>query len=115
MDVRYRTHFVFLALATAISSAGCGYNQQARFQMSFLPPAPHSPAIELPEPPPVEPNLYLTAADPSVVTGTATIPRRRTPADGTIQQAERAFQTVAACTRPRTWTRHARNSIALSI
>ncbi|MBS1858000.1 MAG: transglycosylase SLT domain-containing protein [Acidobacteria bacterium] len=64
--------------------------------MSFLPPAPRSgPAVELPEPPPTEPNVYLKADDPSVLAATTaapSIPRRKSEADITIQNAERAYQ-----------------------
>jgi membrane-bound lytic murein transglycosylase D len=93
MDRRTTTLPGFLALAAAISTAGCGYNQQSHFQMSFLPPAPHNAlAIPLPEPPPIEPNTFLVGEAPAIVTANPTTPRRRTEADSTIQNAEKAYQ-----------------------
>jgi membrane-bound lytic murein transglycosylase D len=93
MDGRATTYYVLLTAAVSISTTGCGFNQQSKFQMSFLPPAPHNAlAIDFAEPPPVEPNLYLKADAPAVLLSTPTIPRRRTEADATIQNAERAFQ-----------------------
>jgi membrane-bound lytic murein transglycosylase D len=94
MDVRTKSFCVFLTAAVAISTPGCGYNQQSKFQMSFLPPAaPNAPAIDFAAPPPVEHNVYLKAEAPAVVTGSPAVPRRRSEADSTIQNAERAFQT----------------------
>jgi membrane-bound lytic murein transglycosylase D len=62
--------------------------------MSFLPPAPKgAPAIELPDPPALPPNPYLKTDVPAIVQGTPATPRRRTEADSTIQNAEKAFQT----------------------
>jgi membrane-bound lytic murein transglycosylase D len=93
MDGRTTTYCVFLTAALAISTAGCGFNQQSKFQMSFLPPAPHNaPAIDFAEPPPLESNVYLKTNAPAVVLSTPSIPRRRTEADTTIQNAERAYQ-----------------------
>ena len=42
MEVRTKTLCSFLLLAVAVITSGCGYTQQSRFQMSFLPPAPTS-------------------------------------------------------------------------
>src|SRR5882762_9425075 len=93
MDGRTTSFCVFLS-AVVVATTGCGFNQQSKFQMSFLPPAPHNaPAIDFAEPPPVEPNLYLKASAPAVVLTSSSVPRRRTEADSTIQNAERAFQT----------------------
>ncbi len=93
MDGRTTGWFSYLALAAAISTAGCGINQQSRFQTSFLPPAPRSgPAVDLPDPPPVEPNVYLKADDPSFVSAPTSTPRRKTEADATLQNAERSYQ-----------------------
>ena len=94
MDGRTKVICSFLALATAISTAGCGFNQQSRFQMSFLPTAPHPGALDLPEPPPVAPpNLYLATETPAAALTTPPVtPRRRSEADSTIQNAEKAFR-----------------------
>ena len=91
MDYRTKTLFSLFPLAVALSSAGCGYNQQSKFQMSFLPPAPRSSAlaaVEIAEPPLVQPNPFLQ--DVPFVTSNP-IPRR-TRADGLVQRADQAFQ-----------------------
>ena len=64
MDIRTKTLHSFFTLAVVLSSAGCGYNQQTKFHMSFLPPAPlpMDPAAADTTPPPVpvaQPNLYI--------------------------------------------------------
>src|SRR5215472_7208207 len=93
MDDRTKVFLQFTA-AAALSMAvvGCGYNQQSRFQMSFLPPAPHASAIsaELAEPPKVEPNLYLRDV-PAILITSPPAPRRRTAADDTLRRADRRY------------------------
>jgi membrane-bound lytic murein transglycosylase D len=74
-------------------TSGCGYQQQAKFQMSFLPPAPKgSVAEELPDPPAIQPNLFLGADIPSVVLSNPQMLKRRTLSDVTIQTAIQKFQ-----------------------
>ena len=94
MEVRTETLCSFLLLAVAVVTSGCGYTQQSRFQMSFLPPAPHgaSAAVELPEPPPVQHNAYLGADIPAIILSNPQILQRRTQGDTTIQTAQRRFQ-----------------------
>ena len=94
MQFRTTTLLSFSLLAVAVVASGCGYNQQSKFQMSFLPPAPHhaSETVELPEPPPVERNLYLGADIPAIVLSNAQALQRRTQGDTTIQTALRRFQ-----------------------
>jgi membrane-bound lytic murein transglycosylase D len=93
MAARTQTFTSFLLLSAATFTAGCGFNQQSRFQMSFLPPAPRSaPAIDFSEPPAPEPNLYLKTDIPVAVASNPVAPRRRTEADTSIQSAERALQ-----------------------
>jgi membrane-bound lytic murein transglycosylase D len=61
--------------------------------MSFLPPAPrNASAVELPEPPPVQHNLYLGADIPAIILSNPQILQRRTQGDATIQIAQRRFQ-----------------------
>ena len=93
MEVRTETLCSFLLLASAVVTSGCGYTQQSRFQMSFLPPAPRGAAVaaELPEPPPVQPNLFLGADIPAIILANPQI-LRRTQGDATIQTALRRFQ-----------------------
>ena len=94
MEVRTETLCSFLLFAATVVTSGCGYTQQARFQMSFLPPAPRnaSPAVELPEPPPIQHNLYLGADIPAIILSNPQILQRRTQGDTTMQTAQRRFQ-----------------------
>jgi membrane-bound lytic murein transglycosylase D len=62
--------------------------------MSFLPPAPKGSLaiVDLPEPPPVEANVFLGADIPAVILNNPQILQRRTQADTTVQRAQRIFQ-----------------------
>ena len=99
MEVRTETLCSFLLFAVAVITSGCGYTQQSRFQMSFLPPAPHgaSAVAELPEPPPVQHNVYLGADIPAIILSNPQILQRRTQGDTTIQTAQRRFQAGKRC------------------
>jgi membrane-bound lytic murein transglycosylase D len=92
MDNRTKTLFSLLLIAAALTTASCGYSQQSKFQMYFLPPAPTPVALtlELAEPPALQPNLYLQDL-PFLNTAALTAPRR-TRADNLVQQADQAFQ-----------------------
>src|ERR1022692_4343660 len=94
MEVRPSTLCTFSLLVVAVVTSGCGYTQQSKYQMSFLPPAPHhaSEIVELPEPPPVGRNLYLGADIPAIVFSNPQALQRRTQGDATIQTAIRRFQ-----------------------
>ena len=92
MEVRTETLCSFLLFAVAVITSGCGYTQQSKFQMSFLPPAPRASVdVELPEPPPVQHNLYLGADIPAIILANPQILQRRTQGDTTIQTAQRRF------------------------
>jgi membrane-bound lytic murein transglycosylase D len=91
MQARTSAVCTFSLLAVAVVTSGCGYNQQSKFQMSFLPPSPHHVA-ELREPPPVPRNLYLGADIPAIVLSNPQALQRRTQGDTTIQSALRRFQ-----------------------
>src|ERR1039458_209641 len=94
MEVRPSPLCTFSLLVVAVVTSGCGYTQQSKYQMSFLPPAPHHPseAVELPEPPPAARNVYLGAHIPAIVFPTPQPRQRRTQGDATIQTAQRRFQ-----------------------
>jgi membrane-bound lytic murein transglycosylase D len=65
MNIRTKTLFSCVAIAGALTTTGCGINQQSKFQMSFLPPAAHTAATPGDTEPPavhVQPNLYLKDA-----------------------------------------------------
>jgi len=94
MDNRTRTYFSFFLAATGLAATGCGISQQSRFQMSFLPTAPH--AVEsneeaLPPAPPVETNAYLREVPPYILSASASLPKKNN-ADALVMRAEQAFQ-----------------------
>src|SRR3954452_12411389 len=93
MEVRTETLCSCLLVAVAVITSGCGYTQQSRFQMSFLPPAPRASvdAAELPEPPAVQHNAYLGADIPAIILSNPQILQRRTQGDTTIQNAQRRY------------------------
>src|ERR1700686_2181425 len=93
MHDRTKVVLQFTVLAIALATAGCGYNQQSRFQMSFLPPAPlgAAHAVEIAEPPSVQPNLYLKDV-PAILLTNLAVPQRRTAADETARRADRRYQ-----------------------
>src|ERR1039457_5511787 len=94
MEVRTGTLCSFLLLAVTIGTSGCGYTQPSTFQMSFLPPAPHNAlaTVELPEPPPVQHNLYLGADIRAIILSNHQILQRRPQGDTTRETAQRRFQ-----------------------
>lgn len=91
MEVRTKA-LLFLA-AVALATAGCGFNQPARFRMAFLPPASHAsgPAIELEEPPVIQPNLYLKDVPPFLLTNPQ-FSERWARADALVERANRRFE-----------------------
>lgn len=94
MDDRTKTFCSFILLGVAATTGGCGYNQQTRFQMSFLPSAPHAAATEaetLPPAPAVQPNLYLQQT-PAFLLASAQLPPRKTTGDVLMMRAEQTFQ-----------------------
>jgi membrane-bound lytic murein transglycosylase D len=93
MNHRTKTLFlVFILLSVVLTFSACGYNQQAKFQMSFLPRAPHpaEAVMEIADPPALLPNIYLQ--DVPLLTTTPSAPPRRTRADVSAQRADQAFQ-----------------------
>ena len=93
MDDRTKVFLQFSAVAFAVATAGCGFNQPSRFQMSFLPPAPHgAAAVELAEPPTIQPNVYLHDVPPILLSNPTAVLPRRTAADDTMRRADRRFQ-----------------------
>jgi membrane-bound lytic murein transglycosylase D len=92
MDNRTKTLFSFLLFAGILMSVGCGYTQQSKFQMYFLPPAPRgaAPLIELAQPPALETNIYLQ--DLPFLDAASLAPPRRSRGDSLVQQAGQAYQ-----------------------
>ncbi len=91
MDNRTKTLFSVSVCAVALISGGCGYTQPSRFQTSFLPPAPRPgtlAALEIAEPPAIQPNVYLQ--DVPFLSSNA-LPRR-SRGDALRTRAEQAFQ-----------------------
>src|ERR1051325_3585489 len=94
MDDRTRTFYSFFLLAATVTTGACGYTQQSRFQMSFLPSAPHAAASDpetLPTAPSVPSNLYLQQT-PSFISESSQLPLRKTTGDALILRAEQTFQ-----------------------
>jgi membrane-bound lytic murein transglycosylase D len=94
MDDRTRTYYSFLLLAAIVCTTACGYNQQTRFQMSFLPTAPHAAAPDpesLPPAPVVQPNIFLEKS-PVLLLASAELPPRKTAGDALVLRAEQTFQ-----------------------
>jgi membrane-bound lytic murein transglycosylase D len=94
MEVWKKTLFSFFLVAAALTTAGCGLNQSSGFRMAFLPPASHAsgPAIELAEPPIIQPNLYLEDVPPFLLTDPE-FSDHRTHADSLVERADRRFET----------------------
>jgi membrane-bound lytic murein transglycosylase D len=94
MDDRNKTLNSFIVIAAVIATAGCGFNQQNRFQTSFLPSIPHAAVVEpetLPPAPVVQPNQYLEQA-PAFLLASAQILPRKTTGDAIVLRAEQTFQ-----------------------
>jgi membrane-bound lytic murein transglycosylase D len=94
MHTRNQTILSFALLAVAITTVGCGINQQSRFQTSFLPPAAHTDrAMADPEAPALaaEPNLYLKDVPAFLITP-MTLPPPKTRGDSLVQRAERRLE-----------------------
>jgi membrane-bound lytic murein transglycosylase D len=94
MDDRTRTFYSFLLVAASIGTTACGFNQQTRFQMSFLPTAPHAATPDpetLPPAPVIQPNLYLQKAPALLIASAEALPRK-TAGDGLVLRAEQTFQ-----------------------
>jgi membrane-bound lytic murein transglycosylase D len=92
MDDRMKTLFSFIVASVALTTAGCGYVQQSKFQMSFLPPAPHSasPVVDIVPPPVVHPNPFLEQM-PALLLAEPLPPKHRTHGDALALKAEDAF------------------------
>src|SRR5689334_10092880 len=94
MDDRTKTVYSFILLAAGLSTVACGYNQQTRFQMSFLPAAPHAASPDsdtLPPPPAVQPNPYLQQ-QPAFLLAASQPLSKKTAGDGLVTRAEQTFQ-----------------------
>jgi membrane-bound lytic murein transglycosylase D len=94
MDDRTKTFYSFLIAGVAVSTAACGFTQQNRFQMSFLPSAPHAvdaDAATLPPPPAMQPNIYIEQT-PSFLLAGPQLPPRKTTGDALVLRAEQTFQ-----------------------
>ena len=92
MEVRKKTLSSFFLAAAALITAGCGFNQPSRFRMAFLPPASRASgsAIELAEPPVIQPNLYLRDVPPFLLTNPQ-FSERWVRADLLVRRADRQF------------------------
>ena len=93
MDDQKKTLLSSLLVAAAVTTAGCGYTQQSRFQMSFLPATPHATAPDgpLPQPPTVETNTYLGDSPAFLLTASASLPHNNST-DVRLLRAEQSFE-----------------------
>ncbi len=93
MDGRKRTFFSCSLAMAALAASGCGINQQSRFQLALLPPAPQpqtfSPS-DVPDIPVTPPNIYLRDL-PAVLLTTPKLPPVPTAADAMMDRAGRRF------------------------
>ena len=92
MDFR-KTLCSYVLFAVAVLTSSCGFPQQSRFQMAFLPSPPlaTTPDVEAPRVPP-QPNLYLNDVPPIVKAASVAVPEHKIRWDANVQRAEAAFQ-----------------------
>lgn len=92
MNGRMKTLFSFFLVTVALATFGCGYTQQSKFQMSFLPSAPHapSPVADIVPPPVASPNPFLQQM-PALLLTASVPPKRKTHGDALVQSADSAF------------------------
>lgn len=82
----------FLAVfAAALILAGCAPNQQSRFQAAFLPAMPPATAARIPEPPALEPTLYVKDAPP-VIRMDVPVPVFSARSDALIARAQQRYE-----------------------
>jgi membrane-bound lytic murein transglycosylase D len=93
MDDRKKTFLSVFLLAVALLTAACGYNQQSRFQTSFLPAAPRSADLagDIAPPPAVETNIYLRDVPPILLSNPSFLPRK-TDRDTMLLHAQQSFE-----------------------
>ncbi len=93
MDDRKQTFLSFSLLAVALLTAACGYNQQTRFQTSFLPAAPRAAEapVDIAPPPAIGTNVYLHDVPP-VFIANPPLPPSKTDGDALVLRAEQSFQ-----------------------
>ncbi len=95
MDDRTRMYLSAFVMGTTFLTCSCGYNQQARFQMSFLPPASRAAsgnAGEIGLPPDVAaPNPYLRQM-PAILRTNPLPPRHKPMSDAKVRQADQDLQ-----------------------
>jgi len=76
--------------SVTLSISGCGYREQSKFQTAFLPSTPRPQAVEIAEPPSLEPNPYLQDAQPAILV--QKMPVAPSQGDLLMQHADQAFQ-----------------------
>ena len=94
MGFRTTTFCSSALLALVIMTGSCGYSQQSKFQMAFLPAAPAAvtPDVEAPAVP-SQPNIYLKDTPPfATANSTASVPGSKIRFDVNVKRAEEAFQ-----------------------
>lgn len=90
MDDRTTTFLSVAGCAVLLGAAGCSVAQPSRFQNSFLPSAPRTPATALlAEPPVVQPNLYIQNVP---FLSTISVASKPPASNSLVQRAEQAYQ-----------------------
>src|SRR5947208_6358682 len=90
-----RSHgLLLLNTAILVAASGCAVPKQTRFQMQFVPPArvPASEVTITAEPPPLPPNVYLSAATPDFILDQDRRIPVPTPSDLSMVKADEAYQ-----------------------
>jgi membrane-bound lytic murein transglycosylase D len=94
MDHRTKTLLLCFVFAVFLTASGCGFSQQqSRFQMSFLPPAPNpaGAAIDM-EPPSVpQPNVFIRPT-PAFLNADPRISEGKSRGDALARQAQQHFE-----------------------
>ena len=90
MTGRTKRFIYICGSSLALGISGCSFNQQSKFQTAFLPSTPHPAAVEIAEPPVLEPNPYLSDAQPAILV--QRMPVAPSEADLLMLRADQAFQ-----------------------
>jgi membrane-bound lytic murein transglycosylase D len=88
---RTKRFLYIFASSVTLGISGCSYTQQSKFQTAFLPSTP-APAMEIAEPPALEPNPYLHDAPANLLEIVQKVPIAPSEGDLLMQRADQAFQ-----------------------
>ena len=92
MTNRTKRFLYIFGSSVILGISGCGYNQQSKFQTAFLPSTPRPAAVEIAEPPSLEPNPYLRDAPATLLQMVQRAPVAPSEGDLLMLRADQAFQ-----------------------